>query len=96
MGERRTCSQQRLDAAAFKRRRKQDKARRITTRDARMKTMSDVHEHEDKPADEPEVHEEDMATSAEASEAAADDEAEPVAEEAEIEPAEEEAHHADE
>lgn len=94
MGERRTCSQQRLDAAAFKRRRKQDKARRITTRDARMKTMSDVHEHEDKPADEPEVHEEDMATSAEASEEAEMEKDETEADEAAE--AEEEAHHADE
>jgi hypothetical protein len=88
MGDRRSPDQRRLDDAAFKRRRRQDRAR-ITTRDkARTIYMSDVHEHEDPKPDE------DMATSAEASEAAADEEAETVADE-EAEHEEEEAQAAD-
>jgi hypothetical protein len=81
MGDRRSPDQRRLDDAAFKRRRRQDRAR-ITTRDkARTIYMSDTHEEPEPKADE------DMATSAEASEAADDaehinhDETEEAAEE---------------
>jgi hypothetical protein len=69
MGDRRSPDQRRLDDAAFKRRQRRDREHRITTRDkARTIYMSDTHEHEEP---EPKA-DEDMATSAEASEAADD------------------------
>jgi hypothetical protein len=70
MGDRRSPDQRRLEDAALKRRLRQDKARRISTRDAGRTTMSDTHdaEHHEEPkvedekveaqADEADEHEE--------------------------------------
>jgi ArsR family metal-binding transcriptional regulator len=81
----------RLDDASFKRRRKREQARRITTRDHQGKAlMSDVHEHEEAPAENmDEELKDEIEEAAEADENGHSDEHDEAAPEAEAEPVEE-------